>query len=177
MFDRDRFIADCLEALPEGQPAVRAVIARAVSDPASLVEALGEPQAAPENRVEFLYRSEAITIINLVWSPGHITLPHDHRMWAVIGMYGGREDNLFWRRLPPDARYGIEAAGAKCIHPGEALALGPEIIHSVVNPLAGPTAALHVYGGDFPPAHRSQWNALTLQEEPFGPLPGRILGR
>ena len=24
--------------------------------------------------------------------------PHDHRMWAVIGMYGGQEDNAFYRR-------------------------------------------------------------------------------
>ena len=24
--------------------------------------------------------------------------PHDHAMWAVIGIYGGREDNIFWKR-------------------------------------------------------------------------------
>ena len=24
--------------------------------------------------------------------------PHEHRMWAVIGMYGGQEDNAFYRR-------------------------------------------------------------------------------
>lgn len=23
----------------------------------------------------------------------HVDLPHDHRMWAVIGIYGGAEDN------------------------------------------------------------------------------------
>ena len=38
-------------------------------------------------------------------------MPHDHRMWAVIGIYTGRENNIFWRRLPADADRLIEAAG------------------------------------------------------------------
>lgn len=176
MFDRDRFVVDCAEAAREGQTAVREVVARAVSDPSLLLASFGEPRAEPENAIEFLYRSPEITIINLVWRPGFITPPHDHRMWAVIGMYAGREDNIFWRRLPPDARYGLEAAGAKCIHPGDVLPLGTDIIHSVTNPLSGPTAALHVYGGNFPPAQRSQWDELTFREQPFGLLAGRIVG-
>ena len=27
-------------------------------------------------------------------------MPHDHRMWAAIGIYSGREDNIFWRKVP-----------------------------------------------------------------------------
>jgi hypothetical protein len=27
----------------------------------------------------------------VIWAPKQVTLPHDHRMSAVIGMYGGRE--------------------------------------------------------------------------------------
>ena len=27
-------------------------------------------------------------------------MPHNHEMWAVIGVYTGREDNIFWRRIP-----------------------------------------------------------------------------
>ena len=40
-------------------------------------------------------------------------MPHNHEMWAVIGIYTGREDNMFWRRVEgaPDGH--IEAAGAK----------------------------------------------------------------
>jgi predicted metal-dependent enzyme (double-stranded beta helix superfamily) len=30
-------------------------------------------------------------------------MPHDHRMWAVIGVYTGREDNIFWRRVAGEA--------------------------------------------------------------------------
>ena len=39
--------------------------------------------------------------------------PHNHRMWAVIGLYTGREDNVFWRRVPGDPRGIVEAAGAR----------------------------------------------------------------
>jgi predicted metal-dependent enzyme (double-stranded beta helix superfamily) len=27
-------------------------------------------------------------------------LPHNHRMWAVIGIYTGGENHIFWRGLP-----------------------------------------------------------------------------
>jgi predicted metal-dependent enzyme (double-stranded beta helix superfamily) len=45
-------------------------------------------------------------------------------MWAVIGVYTGREDNIFWRRLP-DAKDGrVEAAGARALSVGDAAPLG-----------------------------------------------------
>ena len=41
----------------------------------------------------------------------------NHQMFAVIGIYRGREDNLFWRRIgngaEDGANPGIEAAGAE----------------------------------------------------------------
>ena len=52
-------------------------------------------------------------MLNVIWGPGMTIMPHDHRMWAVIGVYTGREDNIFWRRLPADADREIEAAGAQ----------------------------------------------------------------
>jgi predicted metal-dependent enzyme (double-stranded beta helix superfamily) len=48
--------------------------------------------------------------------------------------------------------------------------LGPDIIHSVTNPIPRFTGAIHVYGGDFfSPAHRSEWDPETLVEEPWDP--------
>jgi hypothetical protein len=38
----------------------------------------------------------------VVWPPEVDLFAHDHNMWAVIGSYGGREDNRFFRRLPND---------------------------------------------------------------------------
>ncbi len=90
-------------------------------------------------------------------------MPHNHNMWAVIGIYSGREDNIFWRRTGDT----LEAAGAKELAVGDAAPLGKDVIHSVTNPIEKMTSALHVYGGDFFAPGRSEWNPETLQEGPF----------
>ncbi|MGA6931674.1 MAG: hypothetical protein WBZ35_20410, partial [Pseudolabrys sp.] len=88
---------------------------------------------------------------------------------AVIGIYTGREDNIFWRRLP-DGSGKVEAAGAQALCERDAAPLGREIIHSVTNPIPRLTGAIHVYGGDFfDPTHRSEWDPETLLEGPFDP--------
>jgi predicted metal-dependent enzyme (double-stranded beta helix superfamily) len=30
-------------------------------------------------------------------------MPQNHRMWAVIGVHIGREDNIFWRHVENEA--------------------------------------------------------------------------
>jgi predicted metal-dependent enzyme (double-stranded beta helix superfamily) len=92
--------------------------------------------------------------------------PHNHRMWAVIGIYTGREDNIFWRRLPGGK---VEAAGAQSLSERDAAPLGPDIIHSVTNPIARLTGAIHIYGGDFFAAERSEWDPETLTEQRYDP--------
>lgn len=84
-------------------------------------------------------------------------------MWAVIGIYTGREDNIFWRRVPGSPNK-IEAAGAKALCEKDAESLGRDIIHSVLNPIDRLTGAIHIYGGDFFDAERSEWDSLTLEE-------------
>lgn len=166
MFDLDRFVAACQDALASGgsSAAVREVMAETVRDPSSVLAGLGEPQKAGIN---VLFRSDTLTVLNLVWGPHMTIMPHNHNMWAVIGLYGGREDNIFWRRLPQDARWPIEAAGARSLMPGDACPLGPDIIHSVNNPVAKLTGALHVYGGDFLVHPRREWDCDTLHEQPY----------
>jgi predicted metal-dependent enzyme (double-stranded beta helix superfamily) len=88
-------------------------------------------------------------------------------MWAVIGIYTGREDNIFWRRPPGNPNGRIEAAGAKALSERDAVPLGPDIIHSVINPISRLTGAIHVYGGDFFSVSRSQWDPERLVEEPY----------
>jgi predicted metal-dependent enzyme (double-stranded beta helix superfamily) len=63
-------------------------------------------------------------------------MPHDHRMWAVIGIYSGREDNIFWRRIKDDSNGRVEAAGARALCTWDAEPLGRNIIHSVTNPIS-----------------------------------------
>jgi hypothetical protein len=61
----------------------------------------------------------------------------------------------------------IEAAGAKALCKMDAEPLGTDIIHSVINPIDKLTGAIHIYGGDFFAAERSEWDSLTLLEHRF----------
>jgi predicted metal-dependent enzyme (double-stranded beta helix superfamily) len=159
----ERFIEDCraARAADRTHKAVREVVARAVSQPALVREALGEPKRA---EIQKLYHSPELTILNVVWAPRMTIFPHNHRMWAVIGIYTGREDNIFWRRLSGGR---IEAAGAQSLCERDAAPLGPDIIHSVTNPIPRLTGAIHVYGGDFFAVERSEWDPETLCEQRY----------
>jgi predicted metal-dependent enzyme (double-stranded beta helix superfamily) len=166
MFDLDRFIADCRDAVGADptHKSAREVAARAISDPSAVIAGLGEPTRAG---VDCLYRSDALTILNVIWGPRMTILPHNHLMWAVIGVYTGREDNIFWRRLPTEKDGRIEAAGAKSLGERNTEPLGHDIIHSVTNPLPRLTGAIHVYGGDFYAVSRSEWDPETLLERGY----------
>ncbi|MGA8471138.1 MAG: hypothetical protein WB721_20210 [Pseudolabrys sp.] len=162
MFEAERFVADCRAAFAEDptHKAVREVLASTVSDPAAVLKGLGEPKRA---EIQKLFHSDALTIINVVWAPGMMVMPHNHRMWAVIGIYTGREDNVFWRRVKGTPNK-IEAAGPKALCAMDAEPLGSDIIHSVINPIDKLTGAIHIYGGDFFAAERSEWDSMTLEE-------------
>lgn len=166
MFELDRFIADCRAALVEraSHQAVREVVARAVAAPGAVLEALGEPR---RSEIQTLYRSADLTILNVIWGPRMTIMPHNHEMWAVIGIYTGREDNIFWRRVAGAPGGRIEAAGARALGDREALPLGRDIIHSVTNPIGRLTGAIHVYGGDFFGVPRSEWDPERLVEQPY----------
>ena len=162
MFDVETFVAECRDALAEAQPAiaVKELVQRAVSEPAAIDDALG---TANEGGFRCLHRSDEFTVLQFVWPPRVELFPHDHRMWAANGIYGGGEDNAFFRRT---AR-GIERAGHKSLRTGDVALLGIEAIHAVSNPSASYTAAIHVYGGDYFATPRSQWDPETLTEAPF----------
>ena len=166
MFELDQFIADCRAALTSDAPhkAVREVVARAVSEPAGVLRAVGEPRRAELRK---LYGSRELTVLNVVWAPGMTLLPHDHRMWAVTGIYTGREDNIFWRRVPGAPAGRVEAASARALREKDAEPLGHQVIHSVTNPIPRLTGAIHVYGGDFFGVPRSEWDPETLLEQPW----------
>ena len=162
MFEKERFIEDCRAALKEknAQSAIRELVEKAVSEPAQVVRALGEPKLSGVNTI---YRAEDLTILNLCWGPRMVFKPHDHRIWAVIGIYGGREENFFFRRADKGlTRHGVKELNTKDVAP-----LGKSIIHAVTNPLDQITAAIHVYGGDFFATPRSEWDPKTFEEHPY----------
>ena len=162
MFETDAFIAQCRAALQEHSPqlVIKEIMAQALSCPQEVAAALG-----PATRAEIatLHHSPELTVLRVIWAPGMSIYPHDHRMWAVIGLYGGQEDNTFYRRTTE----GLVRAGGKELEARDAVLLGEDVIHSVVNPRGIAAEAIHIYGGDFFAQERSEWDPATLEERPY----------
>ena len=161
MFDVDQFVADCVQARCETDSilAVKAVLDRALSKSSDIADAL------PATVAEFapLYTSSEISIFKFVWGPAMFVPPHDHLMWAINGIYGGAEDNVFYRRTP--AR--IVRTGGRRLGTAESATLGADVIHAVANPNARAcTGSIHIYGGDYLGKQRSIWDPDTLAERP-----------
>jgi predicted metal-dependent enzyme (double-stranded beta helix superfamily) len=92
-----------------------------------------------------------------------VLLPHNHNMWASIGIYTGREDNIIWQHSDGV----IEASRAASLSEREVFGLTSDAIHSVTNPVERLTGAIHIYGGDFFKSGRSEWDPETLRERPY----------
>ena len=174
MFNLDTFVEDCRAAVRADTThrAAHEVIKRAFTDPSAIMAAVGVPT---ESGIVPIFKSKDLTIINVIWKPGMTVMPHNHELWAVIGVYSGREDNIFWRRIKDDPNGHIEAAGAKALSTGDVVPLGKDIIHSVTNPIMKLTGAIHVYGGDFFEIERSEWDPEKLVERPYDMAKNRAL--
>ena len=88
MLDLERFVSACRAAIagPSPELAIKEILARAVSSPGDVEAALGTPR---QGEVATLYHGRDLTVLNVVWTPGIEVPPHNHRMWALIGLYGG----------------------------------------------------------------------------------------
>jgi predicted metal-dependent enzyme (double-stranded beta helix superfamily) len=153
MFEIDGFLSDCIQAMEDNEPrlAVKEVLQRAMRHPEQVSRAL------PATRAELvpLHASERVSVLKVVWAPGMRFRPHNHLMWAAIGLYGGQEDNTFYRR----SGEGIIESGGRELLTGDVALLGDDTIHAVANPRATFTGAIHVYGGNITARPgRSEWD-------------------
>ena len=171
MFDVESFVADCRSALAGGESmlAVKEILERTVAAPGEVASAL-----KADAGVTVLHRSDDLTVLSVMIPAGRPpTLPHDHRMWALVGIYGGQEDNRFFRRVGG----GLEHSGGRSLLVSETLAMGDDTIHAIHNPLGhSALAALHVYGGDLVGAapDRSLWTVPEYEEQPYDDV--KVLG-
>jgi len=161
MFELDAFVADCIAARREAEPrrAVKEVIERAVSAPHEVAAALPPDRA----EIQRLHVSDELTILKVVWAARMTLAPHDHRMWAAIGVYSGGEDNTLFRR---DGASLVESGGRE-LRARDVFLLGDDAVHSVRNPTSVHAGALHVYGGDFFATPRSEWSGPPYEERPY----------
>jgi predicted metal-dependent enzyme (double-stranded beta helix superfamily) len=165
MFDLEAFVDDCQRLVREPH-APRRVLERmreAIADPAEVAAAVAplEPKVGVLDAP--LFRSPELTVLNVTLRAGMLSIPHDHRMWAVIGIYEGEEQNTFYRR----AADGLSETNRRTVHTGEAVLLGEDVVHAIENPLATPTRGLHVYGGDLIGAERSMWDPAASGEHAY----------
>ena len=153
MFDIDSFVQACVDAASGASPAVavREVVERAVRD-----RATASAFAPDRSAFEVLHRADDLTVIHIALPPRMRSTTHDHRMWAVVGIVDGQEDNSFFRS-DEDGR--VVPSGGRSLEPGEALAMGSDTIHNIHNPRGRYLNALHVYGGDLLGTERREWDA------------------
>jgi predicted metal-dependent enzyme (double-stranded beta helix superfamily) len=158
--DRESFIAALVSALEDDDP--QRVVERVLADCLQAWD--GRPEWLPPAtcaRLEMLHESPGLTVMHVVWPPFMSTEPHDHGMWATLGLYQGRENNILWAR---DAERRLVAVGAHSIGRLEVFSLPADAIHSVNNPVNGYTGAIHVYGGDFLNSPKREWDPLDFTE-------------
>jgi hypothetical protein len=150
--DLDAFVDECAIALRERDRAgaLRSVLDRIGRDPGGVADALGD---LVHGGITALHHAPDLTILKVVWTPRMKIGAHDHQMLAGIVVYGGREDNTFFRRIGDR----VEPAGGRTVQAGEAMLLGEDAIHGVRNPEPRYTGAIHVYAGDFFARKRSMW--------------------
>jgi predicted metal-dependent enzyme (double-stranded beta helix superfamily) len=160
-FDAAVFVSDVQSAVASSDSinAVQEVVAAAIVDGAAIDAALGT-ELKPEH--ETLLSSDRLTIQRIIWLPGFGGRPHEHRMWAVVGVYAGEELNRLYERRSD----GLRESGTRAVTERDVFVLDADAIHSVENPDRNWTAGLHVYGGDIVNTERSAW-APDGREVPF----------
>ena len=130
-----------------------------------------EQQLGPPDRstYEALYRGHDLLVLHGVLPPTPRPVdPHDHRMWAVIGVYHGQEDNQLFARCDGDA---LEPTERFSVAAGEIRRLDASTIHSI-QPAGGRyLGAVHVYGGDLFGTPRSTWRDGVEQPNDESALP------
>ena len=103
VFDAAEFVSDVRSAAASSDSikAVQEVVAAVIVDRAAIDSALGT-ELKPEQ--ETLLSSEQLTVQRIIWPLGLVSSPHEHRMWAVVGVYAGEELNRLYERGPEGLR-------------------------------------------------------------------------
>jgi 3-mercaptopropionate dioxygenase len=150
----------CVEDDGGGQTDALAVLQEATKEPGELLGDL-EPQDRVVSRP--LYSSPALSVYLIVWAPGFVDPPHDHRLWVAVGVLAGHEANSLYRPGPG----GLELLDEVVVAAGETVTLAAAQVHGVHNPGDSFAVTIHVYGGDIATTPRSTWDPLTGEERGY----------
>ena len=167
MFDLENFIGECQSALDDPKPAQRieALVREAISDPNAIREAFAKAKSIErQGPITFAWRDASLSVADITTPPGLKSPAHNHKMWAVIGVYDGQEHNRFYRYEDGE----LVEKGERLLKEGDVAVLGTEAVHAIANPLSTSSSAIHVYGGDLVErSERSMWNPHTNEREDY----------
>lgn len=167
MFDLQKFVGECRSALDDRNPArrVEALVRNAISDPEAVREAFAKARDAErQGPITFAWRDASLSVADVTTPPGLKSPAHNHEMWAVIGVYDGQEHNRFY--IYEDGK--LLEKSERLLKEGDVAVLGIDTVHSISNPLATVSSAIHVYGGDLVErSGRSMWNPHTDKCEEY----------
>ena len=167
MFDLEQFVRECQSALddPKSAQRVEALVKEAISDPNAVREAFAEANNVErQGPITFAWRNASLSVADVTTPPGLRSPAHNHKMWAVIGVYDGQEHNKFYRYEEGE----LHEKGERLLKEGDVAVLGTEAVHAIANPLAETSSAIHVYGGDLVErSSRSMWNPHTDEREDY----------
>ena len=167
MFDLQQFVADCQSVLDDPKPALRieALVRDAISDPEAVRDAFAKAESVERlGPITFAWRDASLSVADVTTPPGLKSPAHNHRMWAVIGVYDGQEHNRFYRYEDDK----LHEKGERLLKQGDVAVLGPQAVHAIANPLPAASSAIHVYGGDLiERSERSLWNPHTDEREDY----------
>ncbi len=111
-----------------------------------------------------------LAVIVTSWPMGRETPPHDHDTWAVIGCVKGLEKNTLWDRHDDKSNPHYAKISPGIVHickPGDLITMRKNDIHSVINPEAGVSVSLHIYGKHFNHTNRHQFDPIKNTVKPF----------
>jgi predicted metal-dependent enzyme (double-stranded beta helix superfamily) len=167
MFDVQKFVGECKDSLNDSNPAakVKDLVLEAISDPAGVQDAFARAENVErQGPITFASRDITLSVADVTTPSGLRSPAHNHKMWAVIGVYAGQEHNKFYRYQD-----GVLCeSGERLLEKGDVVVLDTEAIHAISNPLQTNSSAIHVYGGDLVDRpERSMWNPHTLEREDY----------
>jgi predicted metal-dependent enzyme (double-stranded beta helix superfamily) len=127
-------------------------------------------EADPERYRQYLLYCDPgarFSVVSFVWGPGQKTPVHDHRVWGLIGMLRGAEDETRYMRNSDGT---LVAAGLARLLPGQVEAVSPRIgdIHQVSNAFPDRVSvSIHVYGADIGAVSRYTYDPATGSAKGF----------
>lgn len=167
MFDLSGFVNECgvAQAGPEPAQKIESLVKMAISEPDGIRDAFANMENVERHGpVSFARRDDELSVADVTTIPGLRSPPHNHKMWAVIGIYAGQEHNRFFQEKDGV----LQESGERLLKEGDVIVLEPDVIHAIENPLSRISSAIHVYGGDLVErSSRSMWNPHSHDRENY----------